>query len=91
MSEVSTRCSTAAIATASRTISRKEATFRQSRPPKVAEATASAIARPATIAARRTTIGCACELVRATIEVALVLSVSSTAAQPLLLSTEART
>ena len=58
--------------------------FRQSRPPKAAEAIASRIARPATTTARRTKLGRACELVSATIEVALVLSVSSTAAQPLL-------
>ena len=63
----------------------------KSLPPKAADAIASRIARPATAAARRTNFGCACELVSATIEVALVLRVSRTASQPVLLSTEART
>ena len=65
--------------------------FRQSRPPKIAETIASRIASPATTTARRTKLGRACELVSATIEVALVLSMSSTAGQPLLSSTEAST
>ncbi len=88
---VTTRHSTAAIANASRQIWISEARLRSVFSPVAAAVTAKRTVKVESQIATRTARGLTWELVRATIEVALVASVSTTADQPWFSSNEAST
>ncbi len=88
---VTTRRRTAPIATVSSETWITEATLSQSWLPVAAPIAARAMVSSESPTATLTTFTCACELVSATTEVALVATVSSTEVQPRLSSSDAST